>query len=73
MKAITYQGLKDIKVKEVNDPKIEKPDDAIIKVTATTICGSDLHLVHGLVANVPILHQGGHDPLTGRLICIERG
>jgi len=52
MKAITYQGLKDVKVKEVQDPKIEKPDDAIIKITSTAICGSDLHLIHGLIPNM---------------------
>jgi len=63
MKAITYQGVKDIKVKEVHDPKIEKPDDAIIRVTSTAICGSDLHLVHGLVPNMPTNFIMGHETM----------
>ncbi len=49
MKAVTYQGIKNVIVKEVPDPKIEKPDDMIVKMTTTAICGSDLHLYHGLV------------------------
>lgn len=48
MKAVTYQGIKNVVVKDVPDPKIEKSDDMIIKVTSTAICGSDLHLIHGL-------------------------
>lgn len=63
MKAITFQGFKDVKVKEVNDPKIEKPDDAIIKITSTAICGSDLHLIHGLVPNMPKNFILGHEPM----------
>ena len=49
MKAIVYDGIQKVQCREVQDPKIEKEDDIIIKVTATAICGSDLHLVHGLV------------------------
>ncbi|HBV98699.1 MAG: dehydrogenase [Peptococcaceae bacterium BICA1-7] len=63
MRAITYQGVKDVKVNEVHDPKIEKPDDAIIKVTSTAICGSDLHLIHGLVANMPTNFILGHEAM----------
>ncbi|MTI82672.1 MAG: glutathione-dependent formaldehyde dehydrogenase [Firmicutes bacterium] len=63
MKALTYQGVKDIKCKEVNDPKIEKKDDAVVKVTATAICGSDLHLVHGLVPNMPKNFILGHETM----------
>lgn len=44
MKAIVYEGIKNVKVKDVQDPKIEKNDDIIVKVTSTAICGSDLHL-----------------------------
>ena len=44
MRAVTYQGPKDIKVIKVDAPKIEKADDIIIKVTSTAICGSDLHI-----------------------------
>ncbi|GAB6178683.1 zinc-dependent alcohol dehydrogenase [Desulfotomaculum defluvii] len=63
MKAITYQGMKDVKVKTVKDPRIEKPDDAIIKVTSTAICGSDLHLIHGLVPNMPKDFIMGHETM----------
>lgn len=49
MKAVTYQGMKQVEVKEVPDPRIEKPDDMIVKVTSSAICGSDLHLIHGLI------------------------
>ena len=46
MKAVTYQGHKNMEVREVNDPTIEESTDAIIKITASGICGSDLHLYH---------------------------
>jgi len=42
--AVVYEGIKDVKVRNVDDPVITKPDDAIIRVTFTAICGSDLHL-----------------------------
>ena len=47
MKAVTFQGAKDIKVKEVEDPKLQKKDDIIVRVTSTAICGSDLHIYQG--------------------------
>ncbi|RIN34629.1 glutathione-dependent formaldehyde dehydrogenase [Staphylococcus succinus] len=46
MKAVTYQGHKNMEVREVHDPIIEESTDAIIKITASGICGSDLHLYH---------------------------
>jgi len=49
MKAIVYDGIQKVQYREVPAPKIEKDDDIIIKVTSTSICGSDLHLVHGMV------------------------
>ncbi len=63
MKAVTYQGIKDVKVKEVNDPKLEKPDDIIVRITSTAICGSDLHLIHGMVPNMPEDYIIGHEPM----------
>ncbi|WP_274364861.1 zinc-dependent alcohol dehydrogenase [Paenibacillus thermotolerans] len=63
MKAVTYQGIKNVVVKEVPDPKIEKPDDMIIKVTSTAICGSDLHLIHGLIPNLQEDYVIGHEPM----------
>jgi S-(hydroxymethyl)glutathione dehydrogenase / alcohol dehydrogenase len=63
VKAITFQGIKDVKVKEVKDPTIMKPDDIVIKVTSTAICGSDLHLVHGTVPHVPKDYVIGHETM----------
>lgn len=62
MKAVTFQGVKDIQVKKVEAPKIEKPDDIIVKVTSTAICGSDLHIYLGALPT----HKGyviGHEPM----------
>src|SRR4051794_21272171 len=44
MKALTFHGKRDVRVDEVPDPGIEKPTDAIVRITSTAICGSDLHL-----------------------------
>ncbi|MDU1846912.1 MAG: zinc-dependent alcohol dehydrogenase [Niallia nealsonii] len=63
MKAVTYQGIKNVEVKEVEDPKILKPDDMIIKVTSTAICGSDLHLIHGMMPNLQENYIIGHEPM----------
>lgn len=63
MKAVTYQGIKNVQVKEVQDPKIEKPDDIIVKLTTTAICGSDLHLIHGMIPNFPTDFIIGHEPM----------
>jgi S-(hydroxymethyl)glutathione dehydrogenase/alcohol dehydrogenase len=63
MKAVTYQGIKNVQVKEVKDPKIEKPDDIIVRLTTTAICGSDLHLIHGMVPNFPTDFIIGHEPM----------
>jgi S-(hydroxymethyl)glutathione dehydrogenase/alcohol dehydrogenase len=63
MKAVTYQGLKNVVVKEVPDPKIEKDDDMIVKMTTTAICGSDLHLFHGMIPNLQENYIIGHEPM----------
>ncbi len=63
MRAIVYDGMQDVKIKNVEDPSIEKSDDIIIKVTSTAICGSDLHLVHGLVPNMPKGFILGHETM----------
>ncbi len=44
MRAVVWHGKNDVRVDEVDDPRIEEPTDAVIRVTATAICGSDLHL-----------------------------
>lgn len=61
MRALTWQGKEKVSVETVPDPVISQPTDAIIKVTSTAICGSDLHLYSVLG---PYLHQGdilGHE------------
>ena len=49
MKAVNYQGAFKVKVEEVPKPKIEHPDDIIVKVTTAAICGSDLHMVSSVL------------------------
>lgn len=63
MKALVYAGIKDVKCSNVDDPAIVNPDDAIIKVTSTAICGSDLHLIHGMVPNMPPGFVLGHETM----------
>ncbi|MFO1499713.1 MAG: zinc-dependent alcohol dehydrogenase [Verrucomicrobiota bacterium] len=61
MKATCWYGKRDIRVEDVSDPQILNPRDAIVKVTATAICGSDLHLYNGFV---PTMEKGdilGHE------------
>ncbi|WP_018503915.1 zinc-dependent alcohol dehydrogenase [Parafrankia discariae] len=50
MKAVVWHGRRDVRVDEVPDPRIEHPGDAVIRVTSTNICGSDLHLYESLAA-----------------------
>jgi glutathione-independent formaldehyde dehydrogenase len=47
MKALVYNGPRDVSVKKVPDPKIEQPNDVVVKITTTNICGSDLHMYEG--------------------------
>src|SRR6185369_10153578 len=61
MKALCWYGKHDVRVETVPDPKILNPHDAIIRVTTSAICGSDLHLYNGLV---PKMEKGdilGHE------------
>ena len=63
MKAVTWQGKRDVRVETVEDPALREPTDAIIRVTTTAICGSDLHLYEVMG---PFLEQGdilGHEPI----------
>lgn len=63
MKAVTWHGKRDVRVEEVADPKIEEPTDAIIEVTSTNICGSDLHLYEVLGAFMTPGDILGHEPM----------
>ena len=63
MKALTWQGTHDVRVQEVPDPKIEQPTDAIIRITSTAICGSDLHLYEVLGPYIDAGDVLGHEPM----------
>ena len=72
MKALTWHGRHDIRCETVPDPIIEDDRDAIIKVTACAICGSDLHLYQG---SVPDVHSGdvmGHEAM-GEVVEVGKG
>jgi threonine dehydrogenase-like Zn-dependent dehydrogenase len=63
MKAVTWHGKRDVRVDDVPDPTIQEPTDAIVRITTTAICGSDLHLYEVLT---PFMDQGdvlGHEPM----------
>jgi threonine dehydrogenase-like Zn-dependent dehydrogenase len=63
MKALTWHGKRDVRIDEVPDPKIQKPNDAIIKVTTTGLCGSDLHLYEVLGMFIDEGDILGHEPM----------
>ncbi|MEU9762313.1 zinc-dependent alcohol dehydrogenase [Streptomyces sp. NPDC001834] len=63
MRALTWQGRRDVRVENVPDPRIEEPTDIVVRITSTGICGSDLHLYEVLG---PYLDPGdilGHEPM----------
>ncbi len=71
MKAICWHGKEDVRIETVPDPKINYPTDAIVKITSTCICGSDLHLYDGLM---PTMEEGdilGHEAM-GEVVEVGR-
>jgi threonine dehydrogenase-like Zn-dependent dehydrogenase len=63
MKAVTFHGKRDVRVDTVPDPSIEAPTDAVVRITSTGICGSDLHLYEVMG---PFIEEGdvlGHEPM----------
>src|SRR3954449_1184235 len=72
MKANCWMGKKRVEVREVPDPKILNSRDAILKITSTAICGSDLHLFNGFI---PTMEKGdilGHE-FMGEVVELGRG
>ena len=68
MRALVYHGPRDVRVKEMPDAKIERPDDVLVKITTTNICGSDLHMYEGRTS----LEKGriiGHENLGVVIEC----
>jgi S-(hydroxymethyl)glutathione dehydrogenase/alcohol dehydrogenase len=61
MRAMVYRGPYKIRVEEKDVPAIEHPNDAIVRVTLAAICGSDLHLYHGMMPDTRIGHTFGHE------------
>ena len=71
MKALCWYGTNDVRIKKVPDPRIVNPRDAIIKITLTAICGSDLHLYDGFI---PTMRRGdilGHE-FMGEVVEVGR-
>ncbi|HEX3035277.1 MAG TPA: zinc-dependent alcohol dehydrogenase [Thermodesulfobacteriota bacterium] len=71
MKAVCWNGKKDVRVEHVPDPEILNPRDAIVKITATAICGSDIHLYDGYI---PTMQKGdilGHE-FMGEVVEVGR-
>lgn len=63
MRAVTWQGQRDVRVEDVPDPTIEQPTDAIVRITSSGLCGSDLHLYEVMT---PYMTPGdvlGHEPM----------
>jgi threonine dehydrogenase-like Zn-dependent dehydrogenase len=63
MKALTFHGKRDVRVDEVPDPSIKDPTDAIVRITSTAICGSDLHLYEVLGMFIDEGDILGHEPM----------
>ncbi len=61
MQAMEYRGPYKVRVHEKEMPRIEHPNDAIVRVTLAAICGSDLHLYHGMMPDTRIGHTFGHE------------
>ncbi len=71
MKAVCWHGKRDVRVEDVPDPKILNPGDAILRITSTAICGSDVHLYNALI---PTMEEGdilGHE-FMGEVVEIGR-
>ncbi|GGD55077.1 glutathione-dependent formaldehyde dehydrogenase [Aurantiacibacter arachoides] len=78
MRALTWHGTKDVRVDTVDDPEIINSRDAIIKVTSTAICGSDLHLYDGVIPGVKPGDVLGHEFMgevveTGKDSTLQKG
>ena len=63
MKAVVWHGTEDVRVDEVGDPKLQEPTDAIVRITSTAICGSDLHLYRLLTMYMTEGDILGHEPM----------
>ena len=72
MRAVRWHGKKDVRVDTVADPEIVNPRDAIIRVTSTAICGSDLHLYDGMIPSMQAGDILGHE-FMGEVVALGKG
>ena len=63
MKAVVWHETEDVRVDEVADPKLHEPTDAIVRITSTAICGSDLHLYRLMTMYMTEGDILGHEPM----------
>src|SRR5436305_6528881 len=72
MKATCWYGKTDVRVEEVPDPTIINPRDAVVKITSTAICGSDLHLYNGFIPSMKSGDVLGHE-FMGEVVEVGKG
>lgn len=72
MKAVCWHGTKDMRVREVPDPKVINPRDAVIRVSSTAICGSDLHFYNGYAMGMRAGDVVGHE-FMGEVVAVGSG
>jgi threonine dehydrogenase-like Zn-dependent dehydrogenase len=72
MKATCWHGMRNVQVDDVPDPKILNPRDAIVKITSTAVCGSDLHLYNGFIPSMKSGDVLGHE-FMGEVVEVGRG
>jgi threonine dehydrogenase-like Zn-dependent dehydrogenase len=72
MKAVVWYGTNDVRVERVPDPTILNPRDAIVRVTTTAICGSDLHLLDGFIPTMQAGDILGHE-FMGEVVEVGKG
>ena len=68
MKAVVFHGIGDIRLETVRDPKLKEPTDALIRITASAICGTDLHFVRGTMTGPEPGTVLGHEAVGSKAL-----
>ena len=72
MKAVVFHGVGDIRLDDVEEPKIQEPTDAIVRLTSSSICGTDLHMIRGTMSGMREGTILGHEGvLCGICNCLQ--